>query len=499
MHLNRRELLRLGGATALAGPLASRAAAQHAEHRATEPPASEAAPSGGPADYTLRIATGLVELGSETIVSTKLYNGQFPGPLLRFTEGKRVVVDIHNDTDTTEQLHWHGQFLPIDVDGAAEEGTPFIPVRGMRRIAFIPGPSGFRFYHTHVRAGADLSAGLYSGQVGPVYIDPKHEPGAYDREVFLTLKEFAPFLNRTEMPADFLSPVNPLPRLREAAQAATTAALQQGFGQGYELAYSFYAINGRMLGRGEPIRVKPGERLLLHVLNGSASEIRSLALPGHLFRVVALDGNPVPRPAVVPVLWVGTGERITAIVEMKRPGIWVLGDVADEDRGRGMGIVIEYAGRTGKPQWKAPKPFRWDYRLFADADTTPREPDETFEMTFATRDGARGGLSEFSINRVAFSMNKMEPMFRLTRGKRYRLHMLNATDDVHPMHLHRHSFELTNVAGKPISGLIKDVAMIGAFQEISVDFTADQPGLSLFHCHMQHHMDFGFMALFDCA
>jgi len=94
--------------------------------------------------------------------------------------------------------------------------------------------------------------------VGPVYVDPKHEPDAYDREVFLTLKEFAPFSNRTEMPADFLSPVNPLPRLREAAQAATTAALQQGLVQGYELAYSFYAINGRMLGRGEPIRVKPG-------------------------------------------------------------------------------------------------------------------------------------------------------------------------------------------------------------------------------------------------
>jgi FtsP/CotA-like multicopper oxidase with cupredoxin domain len=92
----------------------------------------------------------------------------------------------------------------------------------------------------------------------------------------------------------------------------------------------------------------------------------------------------------------------------------------------------------------------------------------------------------------------MEPMFRLTRGKRYRLHMLNATDDIHPIHLHRHSFELTNVAGMPISGVIKDVAMIGAFQEMSVDFTADQPGLSLFHCHMQHHMDFGFMALFDC-
>ena len=47
--------------------------------------------------------------------------------------------------------------------------------------------------------------------------------------------------------------------------------------------------------------------------------------------------------------------------------------------------------------------------------------------------------------------------------------------------------------------MARDCEMIGAFQEMSIDFTADQPGLSLFHCHMQHHMDFGFMALFECS
>ena len=87
-----------------------------------------------------------------------------------------------------------------------------------------------------------------------------------------------------------------------------------------------------MLGHGEPIRVKAGERVLFHVLNGSATEIRSLALPGHTFKVVALDGNPVPTPADVPVLWLGTAERVSAIVEMKHPGVWVLGDLADDDR-----------------------------------------------------------------------------------------------------------------------------------------------------------------------
>jgi len=90
------------------------------------------------------------------------------------------VVDIYNDTDAPEQLHWHGQFLSPDVDGAAEEGTPFIPAHGKRRIAFTPRPAGFRFYHTHNRAGADLHAGQYSGQVGPVYIEPRREPGNYD-------------------------------------------------------------------------------------------------------------------------------------------------------------------------------------------------------------------------------------------------------------------------------------------------------------------------------
>ena len=55
-----------------------------------------------------------------------------------------------------------------------------------------------------------------------------------------------------------------------------------------------------MLGHGEPVRVKQGDRVLFHVLNGSATEIRSLALPGHTFRVVALDGNPVPNPSTYP-------------------------------------------------------------------------------------------------------------------------------------------------------------------------------------------------------
>jgi FtsP/CotA-like multicopper oxidase with cupredoxin domain len=94
--------------------------------------------------------------------------------------------------------------------------------------------------------------------------------------------------------------------------------------------------------------------------------------------------------------------------------------------------------------------------------------------------------------------NEVAPAsFQLKQGKRYRLRMRNASDDIHPIHLHRHSFELTSLAGKPTAGILKDVFMLGGYQEAEVDFVADNPGLTLFHCHQQLHMDFGFMTLFD--
>src|SRR5882724_2643395 len=454
------------------------------------------------ADYTLHIKTSPIEIAPKRIISAITYNGQFPGPLLRFKEGRPAMVDIYNDTDTAEQLHWHGQKVSVDVDGAAEEGTPFIPAHGKRRIAFTPSPAGFRFYHTHNRAGANLAAGQYGGEVGPVYIEQAQEPGRYDREVFLLLKEFEPSFSRGgDMPQDFLSPAEANKELREIGEASMKASLAKGMPHGYEVGYRSFTINGRMLGHGEPVRVKQGERVLFHILNGSATEIRSLALPGHSFEVVALDGNPVPNPAQVPVLWLGTAERISAIVEMNHPGVWVMGDLADDDRRHGMGIVVEYAGRTGKAQWIAPPSFKWNYARFAKAGATAPSPDETIEMIFAKDNAAEKGFNRWTINGVAFPMSdEMIPAsFHLKQGKRYRIRMRNASDDIHPIHLHRHSFELTSLAGKPTAGILKDVLMLGGYQEAEVDFIADNPGLTLFHCHQQLHMDYGFMTLFAYA
>jgi FtsP/CotA-like multicopper oxidase with cupredoxin domain len=127
MLIDRRSLLKYGALVSSAGLVPRLATAEGTVEQA---------------DYSLRIAPGLIELAPEHIVSTTLYNGQFPGPLLRFKEGQQVVIDVHNDTDTPELVHWHGQMIPSEVDGAAEEGTPFVPAHGMRRITFVPKPGG---------------------------------------------------------------------------------------------------------------------------------------------------------------------------------------------------------------------------------------------------------------------------------------------------------------------------------------------------------------------
>ena len=501
MSESRRRFLKGVGLTAGASFLSSRnfiaASGMLSRNSGSHSTPSESAP----ADYTLHIKTSPIEIAPNRIISLTTYNGQFPGPLLRLKEGQQAIIDVHNETDTPEQLHWHGQMVPADVDGAAEEGTPFIPAHGQRRIIFTPRPAGLRFYHTHNRAGANLAVGQYGGEVGPVYIEPRHEPGRYDREVFLVLKEFEPTFSRGgDMAQNFLLPAG-VKSLEARGESAMKASLANGMPHGYEVGYRYFTINGRMLGHGEPVRVKQGERVMFHVLNGSATEIRSLALPGHAFEVVAFDGNPVPHPAEVPVLWLGTAESISAIVEMNHPGVWIMGDLADDDRHHGMGIVVEYAGFKGKGQWIAPPSSRWNYARFAKEGAIASPPDESFDMIFAKDNAAEEGFNRWTINGVAYPMTGLpiQPSFHLKPGKRYRIRMRNASDDIHPIHLHRHSFELTKLAGKPTAGILKDVVMLGGYQEAEIDFVADNPGLTLFHCHQQLHMDFGFMTLFDYA
>ena len=483
--MNRRDFVKFGGVAAIELG-AARLLMSQAQPGMPGAQASAAGPEASQADITLRIAPVTVELTPTRIVSTIGYNGTSPGPVLRMQEGKQVTVDVINDTDIPELVHWHGLFIPPEVDGVEEEATPFVPPRGRIRYQFTPRPAGTRWYHTHVMAGADLHRGAYTGQFGFLLIEPAANPGNFDKEIFLALREWEPFFNPEEDEDEDENASGPQPE--RPAKLDTSPS-------GLEVGYQMFSINGKSLGAGEPIRVRQGDRVLMHLLNASASMNRRIALPGHRFRVVALDGNPVPAPQTVDVIDIGPAERVDAIIEMNQPGIWILGTTTDDVRNAGMGVLIEYANEHKQPQWIAPGKSVWDYTIFGGGATQP-PPDHTFDMIFQKVPSGAGLFNSWTVNGKEYPHDQE---FVLKQGGRYRLVFRNRSEDAHPLHIHRHSFELVEINGKATSGVMKDTVVVPGYGRATVDLVADHPGLTLFHCHIQQHMDYGFKALFRYA
>jgi FtsP/CotA-like multicopper oxidase with cupredoxin domain len=272
--------------------------------------------------------------------------------------------------------------------------------------------------------------------------------------------------------------------------------------------YAVATINGKAMGSGDPLRVKQGERILLHVLNSSPTEVHWLALAGHSFRVVALDGNPVPTPCAVPMLQLAPAERVTAVVDMNNPGVWVLGEVRKHVLALGMAVAVEYEDRHGPARWEQPSDLIWRYAQFdaAQPAATLAEPAIRVPLVFESKFRGHGAREAWTINGNSYPRAKVAP---LIKGRRYRLQFINKSMDNHPLHLHRHSFELrtlgaplTAARGKTpqeVGGIMKDVVLVDAQTRAEVEFTADNPGASLFHCHQQNHMDLGFMMLLEYA
>jgi FtsP/CotA-like multicopper oxidase with cupredoxin domain len=138
----------------------------------------------------------------------------------------------------------------------------------------------------------------------------------------------------------------------------------------------------------------------------------------------------------------------------------------------------------------------WDYTQFGNATDAPA-PDDTVTLTFRDIGPKHGSNFDiWTINNKSWP--EIEPLM-VQAGKRYRLVLRNGSGDQHPIHLHRHTFEVVRIGDKRFSGLMKDVINIMPLDTVEVDFVANNPGDTLMHCHQQLHMDYGFMQLIKYA
>ena len=431
---------------------------------------------------SLVIASLSVEVAPGRTIHTTAYNGAI-AEVLKLPAGTPVEVEIENQLSRNEYVHWHGFQLDARLDGTPEENS--LAVTPSRRLRYtLPAQRAGSYYvHSHAMAHHDMNAGPYSGQFAFVHVQPERDPGNYDREVFLATHEWEPYMvNERE---DERS-IEEMQHLRADPEEV------EGVGEGgWDIRYRIASMNGKALRHGEPVRVKQGERVLFHLLNASATENVQIAFPGHVFQVLAMDACAAPKPVMVSTVDLGVGERVDAVVEMNAPGIWVLGSADAEMREKGLGVVVEYAGCLGEPVWSDSAATEWDYTLFGN-QPVQREVEEIC-ITLTRLPLAEDGTERWAM--VNSSGKKIESL-ELCQDRPFRMRLRNDSDEWHPMHLHRHAFELIRYRGKPTAGIFKDTVVVPPYDELELLMTPRQSGFALFHCHNQMHMDAGLEMLF---
>ncbi len=257
------------------------------------PPLPETAairPTGRTRGFTLDIGPGSWEPVKGVKAPAITINGTVPGPLIRVTEGDRVVVTVRNNLEESTSIHWHGLHVPNAMDGVDGLTQEAIKPGQTFRYEFLASHAGTFMYHSHSHARAieQIDAGLY----GMFVIDPQNPQGhpKFDRELLMMLSAW----NIAE-------------------------------GGGHEMGgmqYNYFTINGRAYPDAPEWAVKRGDVVRIRIANVS-NLVHPMHLHGHDFVVLAKDGEPLKTPQTMNTVNVAPGETYDIAFAANNPGAWV--------------------------------------------------------------------------------------------------------------------------------------------------------------------------------
>lgn len=448
---SRRRFLSGTGAAALALLAGcSSLAGDPGESNATD--ADAQADAGADVGHTFRLTAseGAVGVGDDAAADRYLYNGQYPGPELRVSEGDTVRVVVENDLPESTTVHWHGQFQSgtNDMDG----------VPGLTQSPIAPGetyvyefeatPAGTHWYHSHV--GLQLDRGLY----GPLVVEPAETHVAFDREYTVLLDDY--LAGEPEM------------------VYADTAMGQLPVAPGYDA----MLVNGRSPASPPEFTVEAGERVRFRLINAAATTNFSVYLAGHRLTVTHTDGLPV-EPTEVDVVPMGMGERYDVVVEADNPGAWQLEAVPFGGVQSGVDVtaqaVVRYEGADPDADLGT-QPVEERVLELRDLESPgladqPADPGRELALQL------RPGDDAWAID--ARSAPSGDPLV-VEEDERTRFAVVNRSPMSHPVHLHGHHFRVGDV--------LKDTVVVpGHGSGRALSFDADNPGDWLFHCHHLYH------------
>lgn len=415
------------------------------------------------------------------------YNGTVPGSELRVRQGQPVRIEVDNGLDQTTTIHWHGVRVPHPMDGVPHvTQAPIGP--GERFVyEFTPPDAGTFWYHPHMHSEEQVGRGLYGA-----FIVEEPEPPAVDHDLIWLLDDWR--------------------------FTADDEELAGGFGNRHDRMHggrvgNHVTINGRPPA---PLRLRPGERIRLRLINAANARIFELRFAGHRPWIVARDGQPG-----APVR-LGAGEPLLLAPAMR------VDLVIDGDGDPGARHVVRDTFYKGLEYDLTEIAYEPNRPVHPTADrSSPELPDNPLlepdvaraKRHVVTLDGGmmgdmrglvvdgiasatvpdmnvqRAGLV-WGMNGVAAARHDLEPALTLVRGETYVLRIDNRSAWHHPMHLHGHSFRVIARDERSTEHREwQDTVLVAPREKVDIAFVADNPGDWMFHCHILEHLAGGMMSL----
>ena len=488
-------------------------------------------------------------------------NGSLPGPLLRWREGDAVTLRVRNRLTADTSIHWHGILLPANMDGVPGLSFHGIEPGGVYVYQFKVRQHGTYWYHSH--SGLQEQAGVY----GPLVIEAKEpEPFQYDRDYVVmlsdwtdedpaslmkTLKKQSDYYNfHKRTVGDFINDVSEKGWGATVADRTMWAQMNMNPTDIADVSGATYTflINGQAPDDNFTWLFRPGEKLRLRLINGSAMTYFDVRIPGLKMTVVAADGLHV-KPVSVDELRIAVAETYDVIVEPETEAYTLFAQAMDRS-GYARGTLATRPGMSAAVPALDPRPLvsmddmgmggmdhgsmdmsAMDHSAMGpmqahpDSEnnnplvdmqamiTAPKLDDPGLGLrnngrrvlTYADlrsafedpdgRDPGRtielhltGHMEKFawSFNGIKFS--DAEPL-RLKYGERIRLVLVNDTMMTHPIHLHGMWSDLEDENGN--FQVRKHTIDMPPGSRRSYRVTADALGRWAYHCHLLYHMETG--------
>jgi FtsP/CotA-like multicopper oxidase with cupredoxin domain len=405
--------------------------------------------------------------------------------------GARFRVRVENKIGGPSLIHWHGMTPPWQQDGVPGISGPPIPAGGYADYDFPLRFGGTFWMHSHEGLQEQLL------MAAPLIIhDQRDRPD--QQEVVLMLADFS-FTPPEEILAG-LKKGGSMPAV--AAEAATKSAAGMdgskvaGMNMSAakpdlnDVSYDAFLANDRTLGDPEVIRVEPGGRILLRVINSSSMSAFHIDLGALDGELIAVDGFEV-APVAGRRFPIAVAQRLDIRLTIPKGAAAypVLAVLEGENKQTGIVLRAGNAPVARIPDTAAAASpaltLALERRLRALAPLRPRKADRRHTLNLT---GSMAGYS-WSLNDVVWTPET--PPLPVAQGERVEILFVNQTPMPHPMHLHGHEFQVVEINEKKLSGAVRDTVLVPPGHRVLIAFDANNPGHWALHCHLLYHMATG--------